>query len=216
MPYCDLDRAQHGRLLRWVSTRTRHRVLPLYSPPDGVVRPWGFCIRPGLAYVTCNQLWCGMVRRLPDNTRFLWLEPDCVPTRVSSLDEIETAWNAASVSMPELSVFGHDKRDQWPDRFKFLSGVSVYRVTPALRSVAASISNHKAHDMEIGRELIGTEYVCGTQLIRCVWGFKSEPYLARYGREGGEVVRQHPEAALIHGDREGDVWKACWGEGEPL
>lgn len=214
MPFHDGDRPAHERLHRWVARCAGHEPLPVHCPADGVLRSWGFCVRPGLAYVTCNQLWSGLVRRLPLGTTFLWLEPDCVPTRFWALDELDRGFRSALERNPDLSVWGHDKRDQWPEQLKFLSGVSVYRVTEALRSVAASISHHKPHDMEIGRELLGTPYLVHTPLIRCVWGYKEEGYLGCYEKEGARVLERHPEAALIHGDRDGEIWRSRWGEGE--
>lgn len=214
VPHHEGDRERADRVIKLAAriSGTRHRIMPLFCPPHGVLREWGFCVRPGLAYATCNQLWSGLCRRLRIGTVFLWLEPDAIPTRPTSFDEIETDFMDSLALNHDLCVFGHDKSDQLPT-FKFVSGVAVYRVTETLLSAIRSISHHKPHDMELGRELYGTSALEDTPKIRCVWGFKDQAYLAGFEKDPARIVQHHRKAAIIHGDREHEIFDLAWGAG---
>lgn len=204
---------QVEKTARLCARERRHQVIPVFSQPDGIVKDFDFCVRPKAGPMTCNHLISGMIWRLPLNSLFLWLEPDSVLMRESALDELEDGFNAELKKKPELCLFGHDKRDQF-QRLKHIAGPAVYRITPRLRDVFGVISHKRPHDVEISKYLIDTEFSAHTDLIRCVWHFEIEPYLAHYNKDVELLRRSHPEAAMIHGIRDASLLNLVWGDHE--
>ena len=171
----------------------------MYCDDTGVIGGWEFCARPLAGVATCSQLFAGCVRRLEPGTPFLWLEPDAVPTRKTAFNEIETDFQLALSQNPLLSIYGHDKTDQWV-RLAFHSGVSVYRVTDDLLTAVDRIPLVGCHDQELGRIMHGTQCVQDTHLIRCVVGYERQEYLRFFGGDWKRVWDHYrASAALIHG-----------------
>jgi len=222
MPYCDADRQLADRLYSVTKTacelgdrRQRHKLVRVYCGPDGIVEPFHFGVRPNAGPYTCGQMVCGIADWLPVGCPFLWLEPDCCPTRATFLDEIEDLFDLRVQDQPELCLFGHDKRDMVLS-FRFVNGACVYRTTPTLLAALREITYAKPHDQQLGELLMaddqGGAFHRDTNLIRCIWGWQSEPYLEDLRYDVTKALHAFPNAALIHGDKSGALLRAVWGD----
>ena len=207
----DMDEGRRNAAMARQLSGGRHTVLEVYNQLDGVVPEWDFSVRPNCGPLTCSQLICGMVHRLPPDTVFLWMEPDACFMRESAMDDLEQEFERRLKETPDLCVMGHDKRDQL-DRLRHVSGVSVYRTSYVLLHAMEMISKREPHDVALSRLLLDTPAMQHTELIRCVWRFEREEYLLDlYEGDRVRVVKQHPEAAVIHGDRTHVMHDIVWG-----
>lgn len=214
-PYYSGDSAQAERVYRFAAAQAGgHEIRRMRCGDDGVVEDWALPARPFAGPATCAWMICGAARRLDPGQVFFWLEPDCCLTRRTSLSEIEAAFAAALAANPELCLLGHDKREQW-DKMAFISGVAVYRTTPTLLGAMDGLTKKKPHDQELAATLLNTPAAADTPLIRCVWNYTREAYLAGFEGKPEKVLAMYRDsAAVIHGDKDGEmsrlVWEAEW------
>ena len=216
MPYCSRDATMHNALVSALQSKCSmrgHGISAVYCPDSGIIGGWEFCVRPLAGVMTCSQLFAGVVRRLPLETSFLWLEPDTVPTRPTAIDELEAEFELARQENPLLCMMGHDKRDQW-ERLAFISGVAVYRTTPDLLAAVDRIPLAGCHDQELGRIMIDTQCARDTKLIRCVVGYERQEYLRFFERDRNRVLNHYRKsAAMIHGVKDSEFLAeaiSCW------
>lgn len=211
IPYHDRDRFFAERLIekcRQLLAGSSHQLLPIFVDDFGVVHgDLAFCVRPLSGVYTAASLLFGVLARAKEmkSGRVLWLEPDCVVTRASFADEINSGFSAASESNKNICMFGHRKSDQSPlPNFDFVSGgCAVY--DPASEALWAAIrgcARDRPADQQISERLGPTLAVgCDPKLIRCFWGWREQAYLEGFGRSAEKIVASASGACVIHGDR---------------
>lgn len=126
------------------------------------------------------------------NQPFLWLEPDCSPTRKGWLEAIENEYAECG-----MKYMGSKMRNKPPLPEIGMWGIAVYHpdVYPIFMETTARRMNI-AFDVTMANRLVPQAH--DTKLIQCING---------PGRQPQRVLTNHikPETVLLHQDKWGDV-----------
>lgn len=212
VPFCHSDVDLTCRLLAWIHELGGARgfdavLIPSFvCPPDGVrrviteadrvfhtirVSPCQFTDAPWPVGPNMMFAWAAMVITGP----FLWIEPDCVPTRATWLHEIREAY-----SICRKPIMAH-----WYDD-KHTSGVAVYHPAAAKELCNAGDKRHAwdSRSPELFRKLSEN-----TTLIQHFWGQKGHPPKFVHKTNGEPYTATlrmvNPETALFHRCKDGSL-----------
>lgn len=160
---------------------------------------------------SCTSMFAEYIKSQPIGTIFTLLEPDAVPTRKTAFAELAVEfdkhnWVRYLNGIRPASVMGHWKVPGVAHgaTVAHMSGVSVYRVTPELKSAAERLHAAKPWDLQMFfRRLLSPIDGIPTNLIRCFWGTPV----------GVGSISANKEAAVIHGDKTGRLLDHVEGMG---